>query len=119
MITPIISWADHAQSNIIHGLMTATQLRSSSSEISTGMLSRCRSQDEDWAEPRFVCERVCTGDKLLRRVGSAAKVRAVDSCTLQLGVAVWLSPMQLMQQHWGRLDAMPFLPCVRLPEYGI
>lgn len=32
-------------------------------------------RDDDGAEPSFVCERVCTSDRMLRRLGSLAKAR--------------------------------------------
>lgn len=35
--------------------------------------------EDDWNEPRFVCERVCTSDKLVKKMGSLAKVTGADA----------------------------------------
>lgn len=32
-------------------------------------------EPDEWNEPRFVCERVCTSDKLLNKMGGLSKVR--------------------------------------------
>ncbi|KAG1670385.1 hypothetical protein FOA52_000145 [Chlamydomonas sp. UWO 241] len=45
------------------------------------------SEGGDWDEPRFVCERVCTTDKLLKKVGSFAKDPTPNTCVTVCGTS--------------------------------
>lgn len=55
-----------AADRAVHGLIN-------SCETCTLCLRCSSSQEEEWTEPRFTCERVCTSEKLLKKLGSAAK----------------------------------------------
>jgi len=48
---------------------------------------RMRNKDDDGADPSFVCERVCTSDRLLRRLGGLAKDVTPQSCVTVCGVS--------------------------------
>jgi hypothetical protein len=44
-----------------------------------GLLFVWRRLEDAGADPSFVCERVCTSQRLMRRMGSLAKVRGFDA----------------------------------------
>lgn len=55
-------------------------------------------REEDGNEPSFVCERVCTSDRLLRRLGSLAKV-TIPACAMRSSERTDLSVRKLSYVH--------------------
>ncbi|GLC50148.1 hypothetical protein PLESTB_000347700 [Pleodorina starrii] len=43
--------------------------------------------DDDWTTSRFVCERVCVSEKLVRAAGAAAKDATPGNCVTVCGVS--------------------------------
>lgn len=52
----------------------------------------CRA--DEGTEPSFVCERVCTSDRLMRRMGGLSKVRGKPSSSRSL----WIGPQYLFSE---------------------